>query len=106
MSHFWASSYCSCYSDIAGEYKGNPELYFPRDVVGASDVVQISNDLGNNIQDRSWMLYLLELFDSGATASNNFPIELNLICQFNEFDHFWAIFAGSTNTGLHFLNVK
>jgi hypothetical protein len=62
--------------------------------VGSSDVVQISKDLGNNIQDRSWMLYLLELFDSGETASSNFPIELNLICQLNEFDHFCAIFAG------------
>ena len=63
-------------------------------MVASDVVVQISKDLGNNIQDKSWMLYLLELFDSGATASNNFPIELNLICQFYEFDHFWAIFAG------------
>ena len=63
--------------------------------MSASDVVQVSKDLGSNIQDRSWMMfYLLELVDSGATASNNFPIELNLICQLNEFDHFWAIFAG------------
>ena len=62
--------------------------------MSASDVVQVSKDLGNNIQDRSWILYLLELFDSGATASNNFPIELNLICQLNEFDHFLTIFAG------------
>jgi hypothetical protein len=56
MSHFWAGSFRHCYSDLAGEYKGNLELYFPRDVVGASDVVQISKDLGNNIPDRSWML--------------------------------------------------
>jgi hypothetical protein len=56
MSHFWAGSCCHCYSDIAGEYKVNLELYFPRDVVGASDVVHISKDLGNNITDRSWML--------------------------------------------------
>ncbi len=94
MSHFWAGSFCRCYSDIAGEYKEILNSIFPRHVVGASGVVQISNDIGNNIQDRSWMLYLLESFDSGTTASNNFPIELNLICQFNEFDHFWAIFAG------------
>jgi hypothetical protein len=52
-------------------------------------------DLGNNVPDKSWMLYLLELFDSGATNNNNHsPIELNLICQFNEYDNFWAIFAG------------
>jgi len=94
MSHFWAGSFRRCYSDVAGEYKGNPELYLPRDVVGASDVVQISNDVGNNIPDKLWMLYLLELFDSRATAHNPFLIELNLICQFIEFDHFWPIFAG------------
>jgi hypothetical protein len=58
MSQFWAGSFCRCYSDIAGEYKGNPEIYFPRDVVGASDVVQISKDLGNNIQGRSWICAL------------------------------------------------
>jgi hypothetical protein len=56
MSHFWAGSFRHCYSDIGGEYKGNLELYFPRNVVGASDVVQISKDLGNNIPDRSLML--------------------------------------------------
>jgi hypothetical protein len=40
------------------------------------------------------MLYLLELFDFGATDNNHRAIELNLICQFNEYDNFWAIFAG------------
>jgi len=35
----------------------------------------------------------LELFDSSATSSNPLTIELDLICQFNEFDYFWAIFA-------------
>jgi hypothetical protein len=40
------------------------------------------------------MLYLLELFDSGAIDNNHGAIELNLICQFNECDNFWAIFAG------------
>jgi hypothetical protein len=43
--------------------------------------------------DDSWMLYLLELFDR-STANNHTPIELNLICQFNDQDNFWAIFAG------------
>jgi hypothetical protein len=40
------------------------------------------------------MLYLLELFDSGAIDNNHRLIELNLICQFNVYDNFWAIFAG------------
>jgi len=94
MSHFWAGSFCRCYSVIAVEHKDNPELYFPSAVVGASDVIRICKDLGSNIPDKSWMLYLLELFDSGATDNNHRAIELNLICQFNEYDNFWAIFAG------------
>ncbi len=40
------------------------------------------------------MLYLLKLFDSATTSTNPLPIDLNLICQFNEYDNFWAIFAG------------
>jgi hypothetical protein len=94
MSHFWAGSFCRCYSIIAVEHKDNPELYFPSAVVGASDVIRICKDLGSNIPDKSWMLYLLELFDSGAIDNNHRAIELNLICQFNEYDNFWAIFAG------------
>jgi hypothetical protein len=57
-------------------------------MVAAADTIRIVEDLGNNIPDRSWMLYLLELFDSRV------PVELNLICQFNDRDNFWAIFGG------------
>jgi hypothetical protein len=53
MSHFWAGSFCGCYSVITIEHKGNPELYFPSDVVGASDVIRICKGLGNNIPDKS-----------------------------------------------------
>ena len=94
MSHFWAGSFCRCYSVVFVEHKDNPKLYFPSAVVGASDVIKICKDLGNDIPDKSWMLYLLELFDSGVTDNNHRAIELNLICQFNEYDNFWAIFAG------------
>jgi hypothetical protein len=46
------------------EHKDNPKLYFPTAVVvGASDLIKICKDLGNNIPDKSWMLYLLEFFD-------------------------------------------
>jgi len=95
MSHFWVGSLCRCCSIVVGERKDSIGLYFPSDVVGASDIIRIRKDLGNNIPDKSWMLYLLELFDSGATNNNNnhSPIELNLICQFNQYDNFWAIFA-------------
>jgi hypothetical protein len=40
--------------------------------------------------NNSWMLYLLELFD-GSIASNHTPIELNLICQFNDQDKFTKV---------------
>ena len=82
MSHFWAGSFCRCCSVISVEHKDNPKLYFPTAVVGASDVIKICKDLGNNIPDKSWMLYLLELFDYGAIDNNHRAIELNLICQF------------------------
>jgi hypothetical protein len=95
MSHFWAGSFCRCYSVVVAiEHKGNPELYFASAVVGASDFIRICKGLGNNIPDKSWMLYLLELFDFGATDKNHRPIELNLICQFNGYDNFWAFLAG------------
>lgn len=47
------------------------------------------NDLGNRIPDKSWMLYLLEIFNS-----QNIACELNLICQFDDQDYFEAIFQG------------
>ena len=93
MSHFWVGSFFCCYSVIVVERKDNPKFYFPSDVVGASDIIRICEDLENNIPDKSWMLYLLELSDSGATNNNHRPIELNLISQFNEYDNFWAIFC-------------
>jgi hypothetical protein len=62
---------------------------FPGGVVAISDIIKIVADIGNHIPDKSWMLYLLELFN----IRNN-PIELNLICQFDNQDYFEAIFQG------------
>ena len=45
--------------------------------------------MGNQIPDKSWMLYLLELFNI-----QNIPAELNLICSFNNDGKFDAIFNG------------
>ena len=45
--------------------------------------------MGNQIPDKSWMLYLLEIFNK-----QNIAIELNLICQFDNQDYFEAIFNG------------
>ena len=57
--------------------------------VAISDVIKIVSDLGNKIPNKSWMLYLLELFNK-----QNISIELNLICSFNDDGKFHAIFAG------------
>ena len=74
--HFWIGSLC-----MAGPR-------FPPDATAITDTITIEQDMGNKIPDRSWMLYLLELFD------NRIPVELNLICQYNDRDNFWAIFRG------------
>ena len=54
-----------------------------------SDNLRIINKFDNNIPDKSWMLYLLELFNTEQV-----PIELNLICQFDDQDYFEAILSG------------
>ena len=61
----------------------------PSQNVAISDVITIVSDLGNNIPDKSWMLYLLELFNK-----QHIPVELNLICSFNDDGKFHAIFGG------------
>ncbi|HEX2067099.1 MAG TPA: hypothetical protein VHF08_00180 [Nitrososphaeraceae archaeon] len=81
QSHFWIGSFCRCNSK--GRY------YFPRGTVATSDIITLVNDLGNRIPDKSWMLYLLEIFNS-----QNIACELNLICQFDDQDYFEAIFQG------------
>jgi hypothetical protein len=80
--HFWIGSFCGILDD-----SGKPA--FPRGVVAVSDIITLNEDLGNQIPDKSWMLYLLELFNS-----QNIAIELNLICQFDNQDYFEAIFNG------------
>lgn len=54
-----------------------------------TDTIQIKGDLGNMIPDKSWMLYLLEIFNIQKRA-----VELNLICQFDGQNYFEAIFGG------------
>jgi len=61
----------------------------PQQSIAISDVIKIISDLENKIPDKSWMLYLLELFNK-----QNIPIELNLICSFNDDGKFHAIFGG------------
>lgn len=76
--HFWAGSMC-----LAGGR-------FPSNAIAISDTIAILEDMGNRIPDKSWMLYLLEVFDRRSSV----PVELNLICQFNDRDNFWTIFGG------------
>jgi len=82
--HFWVGSFCGVLDNT-----GNSKATFPRQVVAASDTIALIEDMGNQIPDKSWMLYLLELF-----SNENIAIELNLICQFDNQDYFEAIFNG------------
>ncbi len=79
--HFWSGSYCYV--------QNNGKTFFPNQVISISDVITLVSDLGNQVPDKSWMLYLLEAFNSAQV-----PIELNLICSFNDDGKFHAIFGG------------
>ena len=79
--HFWSGYYCLVDKEDGAS---NVSQY-----LGISDVITIVSDLGNKIPDKSWMLYLLELFNK-----QHIPVELNLICSFNDDGKFHAIFEG------------
>jgi hypothetical protein len=81
--HSWVGSFCYKVLDR----QKNP--LFPAGVVAVSDIITLIADIGNRIPDKSWMLYLLEVFSIQNTA-----VELNLICQFDNQDYFEAIFQG------------
>lgn len=69
-----------------------PELYYKNEhkfFFILIDNIKLVNDLQNEIPDKSWMLYLLEIFNS-----QHIPIELNLISQFDGQNYFEAIFNG------------
>jgi hypothetical protein len=82
--HFWAGSFCGI---LDGSSK---KPAFPRRVIAGTDIIALVEDVGNQIPDKSWMLYLLELFNK----QQNIAIELNLICQFDNQNYFEAIFNG------------
>jgi hypothetical protein len=82
--HFWVGSFCR----ILDSSSNKPA--FPRRAIAATDVIALVEDVGNQIPDKSWMLYLLELFNK----QQNIAIELNLICQFDSQNYFEAIFNG------------
>ena len=81
--HFWVGSFCGIVLD------NDSRPIFPAKVIAISDIITIIEDMGNQIPDKSWMLYLLEIFNK-----QNIPAELNLICSFNNDGKFDAIFNG------------
>src|ERR671929_2103241 len=81
--HFWVGSFCGILDDSSSKPA------FPRGVKAGTDIITLIEDMGNQIPDKSWMLYLLELFNI-----QNIPTELNLICSFNNDGKFDAIFNG------------
>lgn len=86
--HYWVGSHCL----VTSNDESNPEKtrsFFPLGVISAADRITIANKMVNNIPDKSWMLYLLEIFNT-----QNIALELNLICQFDDQDYFEAIFQG------------
>jgi len=80
--HFWVGSFCQLLD------RSNRSR-FPDHVVAISDIITLVEELENQIPDKSWMLYLLEIFNV-----QNIPVELNLICQFDNQNYFEAIFNG------------
>ena len=85
--HFWIGSFCGVLDN--NYYNNNDRPRYPRGVIAICDVMRLIEDIGNQIPNKSWMLYLLEIFNK-----QNIPSELNLICQFDNQDYFEAIFAG------------
>jgi hypothetical protein len=85
--HFWIGSFCGVLDN--NDYNNNDRPRYPRGVIAICDVIRLIEDIGNQIPNKSWMLYLLEIFNK-----QNIPSELNLICQFDNQDYFEAIFAG------------
>jgi len=81
--HFWVGSFCGILDDSSSK----PAI--PRGVIAGTDIIRLIEDMGNQIPDKSWMLYLLELVNN-----QNIAIELNLICQFDNQNYFEAIFNG------------
>jgi hypothetical protein len=81
--HYWVGSFCRA------KENNNKGPFFPTGVIATCDIIKIVKDLGNQVPDKSWMLYLLELFNR-----QNLAMELNLICQFDNQDYFEAIFQG------------
>ena len=80
QNHFWAGSACLAQDSAS----------YSKDTIAVSDILTLIADLGNNIPDKSWMIYLFELFIS----RDYIPLELDLFCQFDGKNSFKAVFNG------------
>ena len=60
--HFWVGSFCGILDD------SNSKPAFPRGVIAGTDIIRLIEDMGNQIPDKSWMLYLLELVNNQNIA--------------------------------------
>ena len=85
--HFWIGSFCGVLDN--NDYNNNDRPRYPRGFIDICDFMRLIEDIGNQIPNKSWIHYLLEIFNK-----QNIPSELNLICQFDNQDYFEAIFAG------------
>lgn len=75
---FWAGSACGM---------RDPNSVYPSDVIGASDILTINSDLVNKIPDKSWMIFMHEMFLDKGYKSYPVPLELDLFCQFDDKKH-------------------
>ena len=82
QNHFWVGSFCRIFH--------NADV-FPNKVTALSDIIKIEGDLGNQIPDKSWMIYLFEFF---TNKNNSIPLELDLFCQYDGQNYFEAVFNG------------
>src|ERR1051325_9853207 len=80
--HYWLGSYCRESSALNR---------YPQKVVAVSDIITIMEDTQKQSPDKSWMLYLLEFF---IDNTKKIPVELDLICSFNNDGKFNAVFGG------------
>jgi hypothetical protein len=89
QNHFWAGSACLV-NELSNAY--------PSDVIAISDILTLKDDVGNQIPNKSWMIYMLELFvDKNYIQENqvrSVPLELDLFCQFDDKIDFKAVFNG------------
>ena len=88
--------------DCLGTLKEAGHVY-PRNVTAISDILTIKADLGNKMPDKSWMIYMLELFiDSNhrqPSGDRGVPIELDLFCEPGDKVNFIPVFYGN-NQGI------